>query len=54
METKLLEFLTDRLDRGNVELQPYAFADNLGLLEHFRHFPAQPLKQVEGGQRTCI
>jgi hypothetical protein len=54
MEAELLEFVADRFDRGDIELQPDPFADDLGLLEHFRHFPAQPLKQVEGGQRTCI
>jgi hypothetical protein len=32
----------------------YPFADNLRLLEHFRHFPSKPRKQVKGGQRTCI
>jgi hypothetical protein len=26
----------------------------LGLPEQLRHFPAQPLKQIEGRQRTCI
>jgi len=50
MEAELLEFVADRFDRGDVELQPDPFADDLGLLEHFRHFPAQPLMLVEGGQ----
>ena len=54
MEAEFLQFVADRLDRGDIELQPDPVADDLGLLEHFRHFPAQPLKQAEGGQRTCI
>ena len=54
MEAELPEFLADRSDRGDIELQPDPYADDLGLREHFRHFPAEPLKQVEGGQRTCI
>lgn len=29
------------------------FADDPCMLEPFRHFPAQPLKQAEGGQLTC-
>jgi len=54
MEAESLEFVADRFDRGDIELQPYPFADDLGLPEQLRHFPAQPLKQIEGRQRTCI
>jgi len=50
MEAELLEFVADRFDRGDIELQPDPFADDLGLLEHLWHFPTQPLKQVEGGE----
>jgi hypothetical protein len=44
METKLPELFADWLHWRHIELQPYPFADNLGLLEHFRHFLTQPLK----------
>ena len=54
MEAEFPELVADRLDRRDIELKPDPFADNLGLLEHFRHFPPQPLKQAEGGKRTCI
>jgi hypothetical protein len=50
MEAELLEFVADRSGRGEIELQPDPLADDLGLLEHLRHFPAQPPEQVEGGQ----
>jgi len=50
MEAEFLELVADRFDWRDIEFQPDPFADNLGLLEHFRHFPPPPLKQDEGGQ----
>jgi len=44
MEAEFLELVADRSDRGDIELQPDPLADELGPVEHFRHYPGQPLK----------
>jgi hypothetical protein len=43
METKLPEFLADGLHWRHIKFQPNPFANNLGLLEHLRHFTPQPV-----------